>query len=80
MAQTGVVPMPASGEKALGGHAVLAVGYDDGTQRFTVRNSWGAGWGKNGYCFLPYSYLTDSGLAADFWTIRMVEVPQAVRA
>ena len=35
--QTGDVPLPARGEKLLGGHAVLAVGYDDATQRFLVR-------------------------------------------
>ena len=39
VAKTGVVPMPAGTEKTLGGHAVLAVGYDDASQRFTVMNS-----------------------------------------
>jgi C1A family cysteine protease len=72
VAQTGVVPMPASGEKVLGGHAVLAVGYDDGSQRFIVRNSWGPGWGMAGYFTVPYAYLTDSHLSDDFWTIRLV--------
>jgi C1A family cysteine protease len=32
VAKTGVVPMPAPTEKVLGGHAVVAVGYDDSTQ------------------------------------------------
>ncbi|MDO8722388.1 MAG: C1 family peptidase [Syntrophales bacterium] len=45
VAKTGVVDMPKAGEKMLGGHAVLAVGYDDVAKRFTVRNSWGADWG-----------------------------------
>ena len=45
VAQTGVVPMPTPKEQALGGHAVLAVGYDEATGRFLVRNSWGSGWG-----------------------------------
>jgi len=70
--QTGVAPMPAPGERVLGGHAVLAVGYDDGTQRFIARNSWGPKWGMNGYFTIPYAYLTDSNLADDFWTIRLV--------
>lgn len=74
VARTGRVPMPARKERVLGGHAVLAVGYDDATQRFIVRNSWGAKWGKQGCCFMPYAYLTATGLSADFWTIRMVEV------
>ena len=70
--ETGEVPMPGSGEELLGGHAVLAVGYDDSEQRFLVRNSWGAGWGMRGYFTMPYAYLTDHGLASDFWTVRLV--------
>jgi C1A family cysteine protease len=70
--QTGIVPMPAAGEKVLGGHAVLAVGYEDSLQRFIVRNSWGPGWGMAGYFTVPYAYLTDSSLSDDFWTIRLV--------
>jgi C1A family cysteine protease len=74
VAKTGTVPMPGSGEKVLGGHAILAVGYDDAKQRFTVMNSWGTGWGDKGYFTIPYGYLADTDLAADFWTIRLVEV------
>jgi Cysteine protease len=72
VAQTGVVPMPGSTEQVLGGHCVVAVGYDDSQQRFIVRNSWGADWGIQGYCTMPYAYLTDPNLASDFWTIRLV--------
>jgi Cysteine protease len=72
VATTGEVPMPGSGETVLGGHAVLAVGYDDAQQRFVVRNSWGASWGKKGYCTMPYAYLTNHGLASDFWTLTTV--------
>lgn len=72
VAQTGVVPLPAPSESVLGGHAVVAVGYDDASQRFIVRNSWGAGWGMQGYCTMPYAYLTQASLASDFWTVRLV--------
>ncbi len=72
VAKTGVVPMPAHTEKVLGGHAVTAVGYDDAQQRFIVRNSWGTDWGMKGYFTMPYAYLTDSNLADDFWTVRLI--------
>lgn len=71
--KTGVLNMPAKGEKVLGGHAVLCVGYDDTTQRFIVRNSWGTSWGQQGYFTMPYDYLTNNNLADDLWTIRLVK-------
>jgi C1A family cysteine protease len=72
VAKTGIVPMPRHDESALGGHAVLAVGYDDTKQRFIVRNSWGKEWGEAGNFYMPYAYLLDSNLADDFWTIQRV--------
>ena len=72
MARTGVLSMPGPDEDVVGGHAVLAVGYDDASQTFLVRNSWGAGWGQAGYFTMPYAYFTTRGLSSDFWTIRIV--------
>ncbi len=68
VAQTGIVPMPKKSERALGGHAVMAAGYDQKQKRFIVRNSWGPQWGQAGYFTMPYAYLET--LADDFWTIR----------
>ncbi len=73
VAQTGVVSLPQPGERVVGGHAVLAVGYDDPHRRFIVRNSWGARWGMRGYFTLPYDYLANRDLADDIWTIRRGE-------
>jgi C1A family cysteine protease len=72
VARTGIVPMPGTGEAVLGGHCVVAVGYDDSKRRFIIRNSWGTGWGLHGYCLMPYEYLINPRLASDFWTIRSV--------
>ena len=73
VAKTGVVPMPSTLESQLGGHAIMCVGYNDDNQQFIIRNSWGDTWGDKGYFFLPYTYVLDENLAADFWTIRTVE-------
>ena len=73
VAKTGHVPMPKAKEALLGGHAVVAVGYDESKQWFIVRNSWGKGWGMDGYFTMPYPYLLQGSLASDFWTIRSVE-------
>jgi C1A family cysteine protease len=73
VAQTGNLPMPSSGEQVIGGHAVLAVGYDNQDRVFIVRNSWGEGWGDAGYFYMPDAYLLDDNLADDLWTIRLVQ-------
>lgn len=81
----GKIPYPFRGDRAVGGHAVIAMGYDDGKEikhpapgssktvgAFKIRNSWGTGWGENGYGWLPYDYLI-KGLARDWWTLTKSE-------
>jgi C1A family cysteine protease len=71
VAQTGIAPLPTRGEKVLGGHEVLLVGYlKDEPNYGLVRNSWGAGWGIKGYFLMPWAYFLDAHLASDFRTIR----------
>jgi C1A family cysteine protease len=71
VAQTGKVPLPKRGEQLLGGHAVLAVGYKKigRTLYAIVRNSWGTGWGDQGYFYLPKTFF-DKGYVSDMWTGR----------
>lgn len=71
---TGVVPMPDFSETQVGGHAVLAVGYDQSRHAFLVRNSWSAAWGMAGYCWMPMEYLNNPDLCDDRWQIKLVEV------
>ena len=73
VAKTGIVPMPAGSERQLGGHAVMAVGYDREQRLFLVRNSWGAEWGIAGYFWLPFDYVASPDLADDRWVINLVE-------
>jgi C1A family cysteine protease len=71
--KTGIMPMPGPTEVMVGGHAVLAVGYNDVSKRLTVRNSWGPEWGMRGYFTMPYEYVQSADFVDDFWTIRLVE-------
>ncbi len=75
----GEIPFPSTKDRQVGGHAVVAAGYDDdreitgpdGIMRvgaLVIRNSWGTGWGADGYGWLPYDYVTQ-GLAVDWWSL-----------
>lgn len=68
-----IVPMPTGDDSMIGGHAVLCVGYDNTTQLFKFRNSWGNKVGENGYFYMPYSYILNNNLAADFWVINAIK-------
>jgi C1A family cysteine protease len=72
VADTGIVPMPGPNEQILGGHCCDIWAYNADEDYFLCRNSWGIGWGKNGYFHMPAAYLTDPNLAADFWVLRTV--------
>ena len=80
-ATTGKMPYPTPGEKIVGGHAIVAVGYDDKmkikninpqavetTGALLIRNSWGTEWGSEGYGWLPYRYVLEE-LAIDWWSL-----------
>lgn len=56
-----------------GWHAMLCVGYSDKDRMFIVRNSWGAAWGDQGYCYIPYDYVMHSDHNGhDSWIIKAV--------
>lgn len=92
--QTGMVPVPSSGERERGGHALLMVGYDDREyvgdgldkkpnphyQHFIFRNSWGEKWGDGGYGYIPYKYVLNEDRAFDFWKITKTTVTEKTRS
>ena len=71
--RNGILRVPDEGERMMGGHAILAVGYDEAAQTILFRNSWGAPWGQAGYGTMPYEYFTALGLARDFWAVQATE-------
>lgn len=40
--------------RVVGGHEFLVMGCDVEKQRVRIANSWGRGWGENGYAWLPW--------------------------
>lgn len=82
--ENGYIPFPdPNRDRVVGGHAVVAVGYNDhkcipyadGTRRagaLLIRNSWGREWGVEGYGWLPYDYVL-KGLTADWWSLLKAE-------
>ena len=73
---TQVLPLPGPDEQFIGGHCVVADGYDFSCRDFPgpfwwCANSWGADWGDNGWFRMSHSYFT--ALASDFWVISKVE-------
>jgi C1A family cysteine protease len=71
VARTGRLQMPGPDEAPLGGHAVLAVGYDDKDRNFLIQNSWSDKWGIKGRFLMPYEMM--QRYASDAWTIRLVD-------
>jgi len=54
-------------KEASGGHAMLVVGYDDDMNAFKVVNSWGKGWGNDGFVWIDYKAFKEAGDAiSDF--------------
>ena len=66
----GMVPVPNTArEQCLGGHALIAVGYDRPRGLLIFRNSWTDQWGDKGYAYLPYQIIPTFFEA---WTIPLL--------
>jgi len=70
--RNGVIPYPKNPNMIYGGHAICAVGFDDKRKIIKFKNSWGRGWGKKGYGYLPYKYIRD--FLWDAWAAKDLSV------
>jgi C1A family cysteine protease len=74
----GYIPMPHKKDHVQGGHALVAIGYDDHKMigdslgALLIINSWGTKWGEKGYGWLPYDYII-KGLTSDWWSLVKAE-------
>ena len=50
----------------VGGHCVQIIGYDDEQRAWIAKNSWGTGWGRDGYFRIGYGEV---GIDASMWGI-----------
>lgn len=66
----GRIGIPSHDDKPAGGHAVVAVGYDNLRAKILCRNSMGQEWGEAGYFWMPFAYFENQKLIGDVWTIR----------
>ena len=78
MGNSGNVALPRKGDRERGGHAIVAIGFDNKYKiaksigAFKCANSWGKKWGKGGFLWLPYDYIR-KGLAVDWWALNSAE-------
>jgi hypothetical protein len=69
---TGVIPAPTERERHAppeGGHSMLIVGYDLDQGTYLLRNSWGTGWGDQGYARVPISVMDEYARPDAYWIV-----------
>lgn len=63
------IPRPSEDSEApIGGHSVLAIGYDNQKEVISILNHWSPRWGDKGVADLPYNFITK--YSGDFWAIK----------
>lgn len=73
--KSAVVPYPSKNEAEYenhGNHALLIVGFNDDEKLFKIRNSWGTGFGENGYCYAPYDYIANPDFCLEAFIITSI--------
>jgi len=68
----GIIADPTENSRYTGAHAIALVGYDEEKQLFKFKNSWGTGWGENGYGYFSYNYSIKN--LVNVWTMNDLSV------
>ncbi len=75
------LPMPQKRAHVAGGHCMVIVGHDNDKEHqygtfgaslkgfYIVRNSWGRGWGLEGFAWMPFAYIDSLKICDDFWVV-----------
>jgi C1A family cysteine protease len=63
------VEIPRENELSIGNHAMCIVGYNKISKTYIVKNSFGVGWGDEGYCYIPFEYLDRYGF--DYYNFKL---------
>lgn len=66
----GMIPFPANELNYVGGHAICCVGVNGNL--FKLKNSWGTGWGQNGYGYVTKEYIDK--YMKDAWVVNDISV------
>jgi hypothetical protein len=59
-----------SGQR-LGGHCICIIGYSDADSCWIIKNSWGAGWGEQGFGRIAYGEV---GIDYEMWGVEVSEI------
>jgi C1A family cysteine protease len=68
-AKSAKLRLPRKSDTFIGGHALIAVGYDTAKKSFLARNSLGRDYARDGFFWIPDTYFTDAELTYDFWVV-----------
>lgn len=61
----GMIPAPTG--KVIGGHSMCILAAQQSTKKFYIPNSWGTGFGKDGYCWIDFDHFL--GVDHEAWAV-----------
>ncbi len=69
-----IVTAPKDSSSYYGGHAMCLVGHSLSSKWFIAKNSWGTDWGDNGYCYIPFDYMSQFSFDRWYFSIMVPKI------